>query len=192
MGSSSWTLPKLRILNNLFSAQGLASSGGSAPSLFAYNWLWKGMTFSDKDEGNVTGAGTRMWDDEDLPDFVLPDTPLGESARSGALDVSQDFTVDGKSFPALPGCSAYQPQFGATVTEDSGGGEAGMTVDKQVVTAIRDIPSGDYTVRVQLVQGTTVVSENVSDAFTVPPDGTPPPFVEVPVVTDLAAESDEA
>ena len=191
MGSSLWTLPKLRMLNNLYSCYGLASSGGSATSIFAYNWQRGGMTYSDKEEGNIQGDGTRMWPDETMRDFILPDGPLGESARTGALDVSREFVVDGKTFPALPGCSTYQAAFGAQV-DPLEPEIPPMIMDKRVETFIRDIPSGTYTVKVQLVKDGAVVEENSSDAFTIPAPETAPPFVEVPLVTDVPPDAEDA
>jgi parallel beta-helix repeat protein len=181
-GNSDHQLPYLTCVNNIFSTRGIASGGGTRDGVFAYNWSSCGFA-PHAEEGNVAGEA-RLWEDTTLPDFVVPE---GSSAASGALDVSQPFTIAGLNYPALPGCTEPQAAFGArgdvpVPPEPEPEPEAG---DKRVTTVIRGLSGGGvYTVRVQVVEldGGTVVAENSSAPFEVAGS---PPVVEVPLVEDV-------
>jgi hypothetical protein len=179
-GSTVHTLPKLRIINNLCSSYGIASSGGNAPGVFAHNWVRRNPSYPDVEEGNVWGDGKRMWDDASPPDFVIPETPYGQSAVGMAIDVSQPFTIEGVTYPPLPGITQAPAACGIVREEDPA-----VAVDKLVTAVVTDLAPGSYTVNVQLLDGAgAVLAEAASAAFSVPADSPNTPQVETPVVSD--------
>lgn len=181
-GTTKHTLPKLRILNNLCSSYGIASSGGNAPGVFAYNWVRRNPSYPDAEEGNVYGDGTRMWDDSVPPDFVIPETAYGATAAEGALDVSQPFVLDSVTYPPLPGVTEAHAAFGAFTTEEI---PPTMSTDKVVTALVTHLDPGSYTVNVQLLTSAGEVAAQAASApFTIEPAGGSSPTVETPVVSD--------
>ena len=189
-GTTQHTLPKLRCVNNICSSYGIASSGGNAPGVWAYNWSTR-SSYPGAEEGNVWGDGTRLWDDQACPDFAIPATDLGDTARQGALDVSQPFTVAGVSYPPLPGVAAPLAAFGAPETgaPEPPEPEPEPPNDEPVwlVTAAMQslVPGTTYTVRVQLLVGETVHAQ--ADGLPFTPEGVSPqvPTISMPHVQEV-------
>lgn len=114
MAVSGWSvkgggLKRTRLLNNIFSAGACfsAASGFRAARTMLdqcdYNWLG-GALYRDKPawfgEHNTIAEGQTMWPADKLPDFSLTaDSP----ARGKGLDLSKPFTLEGKTYDALPG-----------------------------------------------------------------------------------------
>ena len=181
MGSSNRRIPNLFVLNNIFSTYGLASSGGTAQGKVASNWIRHNPHgYPDIEEGNVFGDNTRLWNDEVVPDFQIPNTPYGQTAQTGTLDLSQSFTVEGVNYPALPGMDHHIPFFGVELETE----EPPVALDKNVTVLIKNVPAGDHKVRVQLLRASDDFVEDSADSaiFTVPADPVPPLNVETPVV----------
>jgi hypothetical protein len=66
-------------------------------------------------KNNVFAWNKKMWNDATVPDFTLPS---GSAARNAGIDVSRPFTIDGRSYMALPGItpggfSGSRPDLGA-------------------------------------------------------------------------------
>lgn len=188
IGASNRQLPHFFALNNLISTRGIASSGGTSQGKVAYNWMWPTTwSYPDQEEGNVTGNGTRLWDDVTEPDFAIPPGPYGDTARLGALDLSQPFVLDGVTYPPLPGMTHALGFFGAEppgVPEPPDPPEPATEGTKHVATRIHHLAPGTYTARVQVLQGEALLAENTSVPFTVP-SGAPPTTVDIPVVSDV-------
>lgn len=181
-GTTVHTLPKLRIVNNLCSSYGIASSGGNAPGVFAANWVRNNPGYPDVEEGNVWGDGTRMWDDAQPPDFVIPETPYGATAIGIALDVSQTFVLDGLTYPPLPGILTAPAACGILPPKE----DPSVTTDKLVTAVVTHLDPGSYTVNVQLLDSAgAVLAHAQSAAFSVPANHPQTPQVETPVVSDL-------
>jgi len=81
--------------------------------LFDFNWL--GGEFKSTDPGhdythapwygrhNIFEAGAVIWDDAEMPGFVLPEQ---STARDGGLDLSKPFSANGRQYGPLPGMSS--------------------------------------------------------------------------------------
>lgn len=181
--------PHFRAVNNLFSSYGLASSGGNAPGVFAYNWV-RAAGYPDAEEGNVWGDGTRMWDDVTCPDFLLPNTLIGDEAALGALDLSEPFTVDGVTYDPLPGIERPLEAFGAPPrtppdpAPEPEPPQPGEGAQYLVTAQVRDLAPGIYAMEVHLVDaGTTArITASTSGPFTVPPDTALTPTVTTPQI----------
>jgi hypothetical protein len=92
--------PNLRIINNIFSTNTLLDIRGSAIDVFDYNWTRvSGIAGGTH---NIVGSAL-IWSNTSFPDFQLPS---GHAARAAGLDLSTNFSVQGKSFSRLPGCAA--------------------------------------------------------------------------------------
>jgi hypothetical protein len=179
-GNAEHQLPLLYAVDNLFSVQGLASSGGNDAGIFAYNWCTR-SGYPSAEEGNIFGQ-PRLWDDQTIPDFVVPED---STAASGAIDLSIPFTIAGVTYPPLPGCTSPQTAFGARPeAEDTPAPTPTPEAETYlVVTRLHGLASGTYTVTVSLHDSTgQIVADNVSAAFTVT-DGQP--VVETVVVVPL-------
>lgn len=195
VGASNRQMPLFVAVNNLLSSRGMGSTGGTPAGTYAYNWVrTQSLGVGDVEEGNKTGDGTRLWDDATEPDFVIPPGPYGDTARSGALDLSQPFTIDGGDYAPLPEMPGPLAAFGAPVPLmpaplPPDPEEPAMGDTKHVETLIHHLAPGTYTVRVQVLQDGAPLAESASSPFTVPGGGAPPPTVEVPVVTDVQSEN---
>jgi hypothetical protein len=97
------SMPKVRMINNIFSTYTLFSSGTQG-SIYEYNWSYT-KPGNTAPRGTNIGETTKMWPDTTLPDFFLPST---STAHNSGLNLSQSFTLKGVTYPALPGMtSAY-------------------------------------------------------------------------------------
>jgi hypothetical protein len=102
------SLPGLRFVNNVISAQRVSSNYHAAIidnaeflGAFDYNWLGGGdFTPAWSGDNNKVHFGEYMWSAEPMPDFVLP---ADSDAREAGLDLSVPFQLDGESFDPLPG-----------------------------------------------------------------------------------------
>lgn len=192
-GDTQHTLPLLRCVNNICSSYGIASSGGNAPGVWAYNWSTR-SSYPDAEEGNVWGDGTRLWDDTTCPDFQIPATPLGATAATGALDVAQAFTLDGVLYPPLPGVEAPLDAFGAPPLPppdppDPEPAPPPQEVTYLVTALLAHLVPGTYDVGVQVTRNGMVLAE-ATTPVEVPQPATPPPTVTPPQVQALPARPD--
>ena len=87
--------------------------------LFAYNWVGgdypKGRPAWVANEGNIDSEDLTIWNDYSLPSFVLPTRGTGSGARGAGIDVSNPYTINSITYPALPGMqsSGSAPDMGA-------------------------------------------------------------------------------
>jgi hypothetical protein len=192
VGATNRQMPGFRAVNNLLSSRGMGSTGGTPAGTYAYNWIrTTSLGVGDVEEGNVTGDGTRLFADQAEPDFVIPAGPYGDTARSGALDLSQPFTIDGTTYAPLPEMPAPLDAFGAPVPLALAPApvppdpeEPGMGPTYHVATLVHALTPGTYTVRVQVLEDGEAIAENTSVPWTVPSGDAPPVTVDVPVVTE--------
>jgi Right handed beta helix region len=110
------------ILNNILSTPYAYNSETTLTEkrdvqVFDYNWVggefvglqgWFG-------NNNILAWPQRQWNDATMPDFLLPP---GSSSRNAGIDLSRPFTIDGRTYDALPGMtpgyfSGSRPDIGA-------------------------------------------------------------------------------
>jgi hypothetical protein len=109
-------------LNNILSSRFIYNSETTlteewAIGLFDYNWFG-GEFVGDRGwhgRNNVLAWNQRLWNDETMPDFSVP---ADSSTRNAGIDLSQPFTIRGRTYPALPGMtpgyfSGPRPDLGA-------------------------------------------------------------------------------
>lgn len=98
-------------LNNIFSGGDFCRarikfmSEKSSVAAFDYNWV--GGTYPPKEKfpawfgpHNVNAQNQLLWDITSIPDFRLPEN---STARAIGIDLSKPYTIDGRTYPALPG-----------------------------------------------------------------------------------------
>lgn len=108
-------LPQARFINNIFSP-GYRLYYGSKTNwndsgfveFSDYNWMGGAelATSSYPDSAawmlpnNIDEEGRTIWDNSSMPNFILPS---GHSAQNAGIDVSNNFTINGKTYQPLPG-----------------------------------------------------------------------------------------
>src|SRR3989344_2717527 len=119
-------MPATRFINNVFSSSYLYTSWVDSPFItnssmvgaFDYNWAggiyargvpaWFGSN-------NINARDQKMWNVTTMPDFKLP---AGSLAIDKGIDLSKSWTVNGVTYPAMPGMasgyfSGIAPDMGA-------------------------------------------------------------------------------
>jgi parallel beta-helix repeat protein len=101
-------LSRFRFINNIFSSSkawhilGGRNEAGTI-NIFDYNWLggeWQTAPWFGTH--NVNAQHQFLWDNQTLPNFQLP---AGSTARNAGIDLSQSFTIGGRTYGPLPGFS---------------------------------------------------------------------------------------
>ena len=103
-------MPGTLFLNNIFSGGQFCHcrkfmSDKSSLSLFDYNWAggeygYKGLIPAWFGKHNINAQDQLLWDITGMPDFRLPEN---STARAIGIDLSKPYTIDGQTYPALPG-----------------------------------------------------------------------------------------
>jgi parallel beta-helix repeat protein len=150
IGDKAWDyggLAKVYFLNNIFSSSKLhtAGTGLVQMGLFGYNWAggeYPQGKLSWYGSDNVDMQNQNMWGDSSIPNYILPNNSIGNSARNAGIDISQPFTINGQTYPALPGFTAGyggtdgKPDMGAV---QSSGSDNSFDINQDGSINIQDI-----------------------------------------------------
>jgi hypothetical protein len=105
-------LKDTRFINNIFSSVYAYGNGGSTfyddatmIEVFDYNWVGGSYSYYNRTPAwappnNIYEHNQFVWDNSSLPDFILPANSL---ARESGIDLSVNFTINGRTYPPLPG-----------------------------------------------------------------------------------------
>jgi hypothetical protein len=118
-------LKNTRFINNIFSPKNLFYGNNSVLyndasmlELFSYNWVGGDYPYGKDpawmDNTNIDAEYETIWDNSSLPDFILP---LGSSCQKSGIDLSAEFTINGKTYRSLPG---MEPGYYANDKPDMG------------------------------------------------------------------------
>ena len=119
-------MPKVRFINNVFSSYSLYTPWVDSPfittasmvGVFDYNWaggLYARGVPAWFGSNNINARDQKMWNDATMPDFKLP---TGSLAIDKGIDLSKSWTVNGVTYPVMPGMasgyfSGIAPDMGA-------------------------------------------------------------------------------